>query len=133
MMFVKSGIIRGDSCRSLKDYNQAANRTRISRTENCEMHEQRVYFSRELGAEGGVLNIFVVLRAEDGDKEETWVAGVLSLCPCSVRGNTKGVELAFVRYMDCALPLNAVDETSREVCGGRKRTVKRIRVIWVRL
>lgn len=69
IVFLKSGFISGGFCSTLKDYDHATNKVRISRTEDCEMHEKRVYASRESSAKRKILNSFVKIRGE-GDKHE---------------------------------------------------------------
>lgn len=51
-IFVKSGFKTEDGCLTLDDYFRAANRSRLSRTEVFEIHEQKVYARREFCAEG---------------------------------------------------------------------------------
>lgn len=57
-MFVKSGIMNGGFCPTLKSYDRAAKKSRTSRIEDCEMREQRVYTSREVVAEKKRFNWF---------------------------------------------------------------------------
>lgn len=40
----------------------------------------------------------------------------LLLCRCSGRRDTKGVELAYLQFMECVPPLDAVDETLGCAC-----------------
>lgn len=75
-----------------------------------------MYASHGFGSERKMVNSFVVVRVEGDEEEEIWVARVLLLCRCFVRGDTEGMELAFVQYMECVRPLDAVDEGLACVC-----------------
>lgn len=57
VMFVKSGFISGGCCSTLKYYDRDANKIRTLRTEDCEIHERKVYASRDFGVERKMLNI----------------------------------------------------------------------------
>lgn len=61
VMFLEPGFVRGGSCATLKSYSLAANKTRILRTGDCEVHAQRVYSTKEFDAGKKMLNIVVVV------------------------------------------------------------------------
>lgn len=98
-------------CSTLKDYYSGASKVKILRTDDFEMHEQQVYAMRESGAERKMLSSLVTVRSEGYEKKEIWVANVMLLCRCFVKGDTKGLELALVQYVECESILDAMDET----------------------
>lgn len=106
----------------MKDYDRPTNQIRTSRTEDCEMHEQGVYASREFDAQRKGLNSFVTVGGEDDEREEIWVAKVLLSCRCSVKRDTEGTELTFVQYMKCITPLDKAGERLGCVCLRRATT-----------
>lgn len=116
MMVLKSGFISAAFCRTLKTSDLGVNKSRISRTEGCGWHEQRVYASREFAAERKMLNFIVVLRGEGDEEEEILVAMVLSFCRYFVRRYTKGMEPALLQYTKGVPPFDAVDEAMGYVC-----------------
>lgn len=85
IVFVKFEFQTEGCCSSLKDYYRAANQIGISRTEDCKMHEHRVYASREFDAERRALNSFVVMRDKGIDEKDVRVARILVLCHCFVK------------------------------------------------
>lgn len=87
-----SELINGSCFSSLKDYYRPANRLRTLPTSCCETGEQRVYDNRAFGAEKNVLNSFVVVGGEGGEKEKVRIAKVLLLCRCSEKGDKRGHE-----------------------------------------
>lgn len=115
-MSLKYAFMSGGGCRLLKNYDLAANRKRTLRTENCGVLEQRAYASREFGAERKMLTSFVVVRGDGDEQEEIWVARVLLLCRCPLKGYTEALKLGTVQYMECVRPLDAVDETLKFLC-----------------
>lgn len=85
MMIVKSGLISEGHCSTLQDYDRAADKIKISRTEDCEMYEQSVYASRGFAVERKMLSRFVISRGEGDGREEIWVAKLLFLCRCFLK------------------------------------------------
>lgn len=61
----------------MNEYDGAANKVKISRTEDFEMLEQRVSTSLEFGAERVMLNSLVVERSKGDEEEGISVAGLL--------------------------------------------------------
>lgn len=51
VVLVKSGLIIESCCSTLKNYELAAEKTRISRTAYCKTHEQKMYASSESNAD----------------------------------------------------------------------------------
>lgn len=107
---VKSRNIGGDCCSDLKNYERVANKTRVFRTEDCDMHEQRGFAGRDAAAKRKILSSLVLVRSNEDDGEEISEARVLLFCRCIVKVDTKGVELTSVQYMECVLSLDAADE-----------------------
>lgn len=89
---------------------------RISRAEECEIHEQRAYVSRESCARRKMSSSFVVARDEGDEEEEMWVAREPSLCLFFVKGDTNGVKPAFVQHMESIMPFDERNETLECVC-----------------
>lgn len=69
MMFLKSGFTSRGFFPTLKAYVRAVNKIRILYTDYCEIHEHRVYDSRDSGADRKTGNCSVVVRGEGDNKE----------------------------------------------------------------
>lgn len=116
MVFSKSGFIIGDFCSSLDDCDRALNVIRGSIVKECVEREQRAYASPQFGARRKILNSFVLLRGKTDGSEELCVGKVLLLFSCSVKEESNGYGLAFVRYMDRMTPVNEGDGALKSVC-----------------
>lgn len=69
MAFLNSGLISAGCGSILRDYSRAGNKIRISCTEDCQTHEQRVYVCHYFPALRHMLSSFVLGRGE-GDEGE---------------------------------------------------------------
>lgn len=119
MMSVNSWLISGGRCCTLKNYNRPANKIRISRFEDCKMHEHRVYASREFGAERKMLNNFVLARGEGDGKKKSGGGGtvVVSLLSES-KQRERGTGTTAVHRVRSAFGVDAGDKKLGCICLG---------------
>lgn len=114
--FLKSGFISGDFSPSWGDYDRAFNIARASSAEGILNPGQRNYANLESRARRKVLSSLVLIRDERYARGEVWVGKMqVSFC-CSVKRESDGGEFAFVRYMECAAPLDEVHDAQKCVC-----------------
>lgn len=102
--FLKSETRSRGCSTNLKDYYLAASTIRVPRTEDFEMHGQKVYASRDFGTGRKKLNSFVKVRSECDERKEIWVARVLGMCRWFVENkpqNRTGEKLVFFQYTEC--------------------------------
>lgn len=65
---------------------------------------------------GKILNNSVVIGEEGDEEEKIWAGRVLLLFLCFVKRDTESLELAFVKYVECVMVLDAGDEGLGLVC-----------------
>lgn len=106
--FVQSGMVQGGFIPTMDDYNREENCISTERISTFQGISQRIFGTCRFGTVGSPKFSFVLLKGQDNNKEEIWVAQVLSLFHVRKRGMHD--ECAFVHYMQCTPPLDGLDD-----------------------
>lgn len=130
MLCVKSGTKCSGCWPTLKHYDHAADKVKISPIEDCQTHELRVCTSLEQGAKSKVLISFLIVRREGEEGEEIWVQPyccfVVVLCDEAQRA-------WYWQFCSTGSEYRLRKQWMRRwavhVCSGRQCTVEKMRVM----
>ena len=112
--FVKSGFVQGGFTPDLTDYVSSGNYIAATRLESVTPRQQRIFATSSFGPTKQKLFTYVLITGEVEGVHQIWVARLVALFHVKY-GQTRQ-EYAFLQYMQCVDPVDAVDSTLKCIC-----------------
>lgn len=96
----------------MNDCDSLQSRVTFPETDAYALQEQKMNAAHEFGSEKRMMNSVALIEGDSEEDEEVWLEEVLFLFRHVTGGDREGNETAFVRFLEYATLLDAVDDVS---------------------